>query len=72
VLRLAGLSLLGACRLALQWLLRLVRLAPPPQATPAEFALAATGFFCLTTGLALLLEGPGLFRSMPRPPRALF
>lgn len=71
VLRLSGLGLLGTCRLAVMWLLRMVRAAPPHQATPAEFAVAMAGFFCLTTGLALLVEGPGLFRLMPRPPRAL-
>jgi hypothetical protein len=71
VLRLSGLGLLGTCRLAVMWLLRVVRAAPPHQATPAEFAVAMAGFVCLTTGLALLFEGPGLFRLMPRPPRAL-
>jgi hypothetical protein len=71
LLRLSGLSLLGMCRLAMIGLLRMARLAPPHQATPAEFAVGAAGFVCLTTGLALLFEGPGLFRLMPRPPRAL-
>jgi hypothetical protein len=71
LLRLSGLALLGACRLAALWLLRLVRIAPPHQGTPAEVAVAAAVFVCLTTGLALLFEGPGLFRLMPRPPRAL-
>lgn len=72
VLRLSGLALLGACRFAVLWLARMVRVTPPHPATPAELAVAAAGFFCLTTGLALLFEGPGLFRLMPRPPRALF
>lgn len=72
VLRLSGLALLGACRLAVAWLLRAVRTAPPHQATPAEVAVAMVAFVCLTTGLALLFEGPGLLRLLPRPPRALF
>lgn len=72
VLRLSGLGLLGACRFAVMWLVRMVRATPPHQATPGEFTVAAAGFFCLTTGLALLFVGPGLFRLMPRPPRALF
>lgn len=71
MLRVSGLVLFGACRLAMLWLLRMVRTAPPHHATPAEFAVATAGFICLTTGLALLLEGPGLFRLLPRPPRAL-
>lgn len=70
-LRFSGLVLLRTCRLAVMWLLRMVRAAPPHQATPAEFAVAMAGFVCLTTGLALFFEGPGLFRLMPRPPRAL-
>lgn len=71
VLRLLGLALLGMCRLAMVWLLRAARVVPPHNATPATFAVAAVGFVCLTTGLALLLEGPGLLRLQPRPPRAL-
>lgn len=72
VLRLSGLALLGLARNAAQWLARMVRMAPLHQATPAEFAAAAAAFVCLTAGLALLFEGPGLLRLMPRPPRALF
>lgn len=71
VLRLSGLAQLGICRLAMVWLLRAARLVPPHAATPAAFAVAAAGFVCLTTGLALLFEGPGLLRLQPRPPRAL-
>lgn len=71
VLRLSGLALLGLCRLAVLALLRMARVVPPHQGTPAGFAVGAAGFVCLTTGLALLFEGPGLFRLMPRPPRAL-
>jgi hypothetical protein len=71
VLRASGLVLLTLCRIAVLGLLRMVRLVPPHQATPAEFAVAAAAFVCLTTGLALLFEGPGLLRLMPRPPRAL-
>ena len=72
VLRLSGLGLLGACRFAVLCLARFVRAAPSHQGTPAEFAIAAAGFVCLTTGLALLFQGPRLLRLMPRPPRALF
>ena len=71
VLRLTGLVLLGACRLAALWLLRVARAVPQHRTTPAEFAVAMMGFVCLTTGLALTSYGPGLFRLQPRPPRAL-
>lgn len=71
VLRLSGFALLGMCRLAMVWLLRVARFVPPHNAAPAALAVAAAGFVCLTTGLALLFEGPGLLRLQPRPPRAL-
>lgn len=71
VLRLSGLALLAMCRIAAMWLLRMARLGPPHQTTPAEFAIGAACFLCLTSGLALLFVGPGLFRLQPRPPRAL-
>lgn len=71
VLRLIGLALLGACAAFGRVVLRLVGHSPPHQGTPAEFAVAALAFVCLTSGLALLFEGPGLFRLLPMPPRAL-
>ena len=71
VLRLTGLALLGACTAFGRVVVRLAGHPPPHQATPAEFAVAALAFVCLTSGLALLFEGPGLFRLLPMPPRAL-
>ncbi|MBW8752978.1 MAG: hypothetical protein JF595_02325 [Sphingomonadales bacterium] len=71
VLRAAGLGLLYFCTVLARPLYRLVNQPPPHQATPAEFALAAVIFVCLTSGLALLFVGPGLFRLVPRPPRAM-
>lgn len=39
---------------------------------PAEFAAAALAFAGTVAGLALLIEGPGLFRLVPYPRRRLF
>jgi cytochrome b561 len=71
VLRAAGLGLLYLCVLLSRSLCRLVDQPPPHQASPAEFALAAVVFLCLSSGLALLIIGPGLFQLVPRPPRAM-
>ena len=71
VLRLVGLALLGICAAFGRIVVRLAGQPPPHQGTPAEFAIAALAFVCLTSGLALLFEGPGLFRLLPMPPRAL-
>ena len=47
--------------------------APPHhQPTLAEFALATVGVVLGSTGLAFLIEGPGLFRLVPYPRRRLF
>jgi hypothetical protein len=70
-LRGAGLVLLGLSALLAIALVRLMNHSPRGLETPFEFLLAALAFFCLTGGLALAFSGPGLFRDMPRPPRAL-
>ncbi|MBB4839700.1 MULTISPECIES: hypothetical protein [Sphingomonas] len=68
-LRFGGVLLLGACALAV-WTL-VVSMNRPPQhnATPAEFGEALSGVVAWTLGWALLIEGPGLFRLIPVPPR---
>lgn len=71
VLRAAGLGLLHFCTVLAWSVHRLVIQPPPHQGTPVEFALAAVIFFCLSSGLALLIIGPGLFERVPRPPRAI-
>ena len=71
VLRTLGVALLGAFAALWRVVVRMVGHMPPHQGTPAEFAVAALAFVCLTSGLALLFEGPGLFRLLPMPPRAL-
>ncbi len=71
VLRSAGMLLLVASSALWRIVVRLVGLAPPHQGTPFEFAIAALAFVSLTSGLALAIEGPSLFRLLPMPPRAL-
>jgi hypothetical protein len=44
----------------------------PHPATFLEFAMTAAAFALLTTGLAFLVEGPGLFRQVPIPRHSAF
>jgi len=69
LLRGAGCVALGILTLLSRWICRLV--LPPQHVGPLQFTIAAAAFVCLSAGLALTLEGPGLFRSVPMPPRAL-
>ena len=71
VFRVLGMALLGVFAALWRVVVRLVGQAPAHQGTPLELAVAALAFVCLTSGLALLIEGPGLFRLLPMPPRAL-
>lgn len=71
VLRVAGLLSLHVCLLVWHWDCRLVAIPPKHDATPGEFAVAVFAAAILFIGLALTLEGPGLLRHMPVPPRAL-
>lgn len=70
VLRLAGTSMLYACAVIWRALCRLVG-QPPHPSGPLEFIIAAGVCICLSAGLALTLEGSGLFRLLPMPPRAM-
>ena len=72
VLRATGLGMLAFCALMVGIVYRLANLPPPHDGTPLEFVLGAVAVVALWTGLALFFEGPGLFRLMPKPPRALF
>lgn len=65
-MRASGLLLLVVC--GLLWRCT-CRLADQP-ATPLECAVAALAFACLSVGIALFVEGPGLLRPVPVPPRA--
>jgi drug/metabolite transporter (DMT)-like permease len=69
LLRGLGLVLLAASGWASLVAHRLIASPPPHRATPPEFALCALAFLLLTAGLALFLEGAGLFRPVPIPSR---
>ena len=72
LLRIAGLAFLyGACKLAVLAHHLIMR---PPLHEPSlgEFAISAATFLCLTCGLALTVEGPGLFRLVPIPARSAY
>ena len=49
----------------------LVHRAPPHPGSPLEFVVALLAVLCGCLGLACLVEGPGLFRLVPVPPRRL-
>ncbi|MCY1670513.1 hypothetical protein OVA07_05745 [Novosphingobium sp. SL115] len=69
VFRTIGIALLGGCyRLALV-AHRTISVPPPHGTTPGEFALCVGIFLSLAAGLALTMEGPGLLRDLPVPPR---
>lgn len=71
VVRVTGLASLYVCLLAWRWDCCLVAIPPKHDATPQEFGVALLATVCLTTGLALTLEGPTLLRRMLLPPRAM-
>lgn len=67
VLRATGFALLSGCyRLALlaHWM---ATTPAPHEATLGEFAVCAAIILSLTSGLALTLFGPGLFKEVPIP-----
>lgn len=70
--RLVGVGSLALSAWAARWLFHLVHSPSRHSATSLELAVAALVVVSLWAGLALGLEGPGLLRLMPRPPRALF
>jgi hypothetical protein len=72
VLRAAGLGIPAVCALMARTLDRLANQPPPHDGTLLEFVLGAVAVVSPWAGLALLFEGPRLFRLMPKPPRALF
>ncbi|MDE2404559.1 MAG: hypothetical protein KGM17_07810 [Sphingomonadales bacterium] len=71
VLRGLGLGSLAGAAVAAIHLHRLVIATPPHAAALAEFAQCGGAVLLLSCGLALSLEGTGLFRRVPRPPRPL-
>lgn len=70
-----GLRAFGALLLAASYVMALLlhrQLATPHhgQATLADLAIAASAFAALVSGLAFAVEGAGLFRLVPMPPRS--
>ena len=70
ILRAVGVLVLGFSALIARALCRLVNQSPPHPGNPLEFVVAAAACVCLPVGLALSLEGAGLFRLVPLLPRA--
>ena len=70
-LRSLGLILLAMAGTGLPALRRGLSGPFPHPAGPIAFLLAALIFAAIVTGLALLIEGPGLLRSVPYPRRRL-
>jgi hypothetical protein len=69
-LRCAGAVLLAVGAILARALHRLVLEPPLHQPRPAECAVALIVLGCLSSGMALAAEGPGLFRLVPRPPKS--
>lgn len=69
--RLTGLCGLGGACAIFSRVHRFLAMPPPHQAAPLDLAWCLGAIVLLWLGLALVIEGPGLFRDVPRPPRAL-
>jgi len=69
VLRSLGIGLLTFCALAAHWLYVSAHQPPPHQARALEYGAALVAFLSWSLGWALLVEGPGLFKLIPVPPR---
>ncbi len=68
-LRSFGLVLLGLCAMSALWLHRSAHQPPPHEARALEYGAALTAFMSWSLGWAFLVEGPGLFKLIPVPPR---
>ncbi|MBO9623333.1 MAG: hypothetical protein J7500_11540 [Sphingomonas sp.] len=71
-IRLCGVASLVLCAFAARTLHRLVHPPPPHQATLSELLLGAATFLTFVGGLALLIEGGGLFERIAVPQRNRF
>jgi hypothetical protein len=69
VLRSFGLSLLALCAATALWLCRSVHQPPAHSARALEYGAALVAFLSWSLGWAFLVEGPGLFKLIPVPPR---
>ena len=72
VVRAAGVLLLVLAMFFGRSLEASVLALPAHQTTGLEFGLSCAGVVTGSAGLAGLIEGPGLFRLVPRPRRPLF
>jgi hypothetical protein len=72
-IRVGGAALLGLCAFAARALRRLANQLPPHGGAAFELLLLGVAtFLSFTCGLALLLEGSGLFEFVPVPQRNRF
>jgi hypothetical protein len=71
-LRFGGVGVIAGAWLVARSLCRWSAMPRPHPATFLEFAMTAAAFALLTTGLAFLVEGPGLFRQVPIPRHSAF
>lgn len=67
--RIVGLMLLALCSCAALWLYRSVHLLPAHNIRVFEYGAALIAFVSWSLGWSFLVEGPGLFKLMPVPPR---
>ena len=68
-LRSFGLALLGLCAASALWLYRSAHQPPLHDARAFEYGAALVAFMSWSLGGALLVEGAGLFKLIPVPPR---
>jgi hypothetical protein len=68
-LRSFGLVLLGFCAFAAMWLYRSVHASPAHVIAAFHYLVAALVFLSWSLGWCFLVEGPGLFKLIPVPPR---
>lgn len=67
-----GVALLGSCAGLASWLYRGLHAAPASAPGVLHYLGAAAAVACWSLGGALLAEGPGLSRLVPRPPRSIY
>ena len=69
LVRIAGLCLLVASWFIARLCGQLEHIPPPHQPTLLEFGVAGVAVVVLSLGIAFSIEGAGLFRLQPLPPR---
>lgn len=69
LLRTFGLAMLGLCVVSVLWLHGSLNMQPRHGPAALEYAAALAAFLGWSLGWVFLLEGPGLFKLIPVPPR---